>query len=75
MLKRNTFISQILTGDIPFPGYSPIAATIAVFNGDLPRRPSHHECSDDLWRIVQRCWEKDPENRIDANGVIDALDD
>ena len=53
--------TQVLTGDVPFGDKSDWEAISAVLVGNRPSRPEH--CTDDLWGLIQRCWDEDPGSR------------
>ena len=41
--------------------------------GDLPPRPTHPACSDVLWGLMQRCWNRDPDSRPTVSEVLQVL--
>ena len=56
--------SKIFTGKLPFGGKSEAAVPLSVLNNDRPLRPVHHEVSDRVWEMIQRCWDEDPFQRM-----------
>ena len=57
---------QVLTGEAPFSSEKTNWTVVqAVFRGDRPSRPAHRSCTDDLWALIQRCWDHEPHLRPD----------
>lgn len=46
---------------------------MAIMRGDRPQRPTHPACSDELWALVQRCWNRDPHLRPEVSEVFQVL--
>ncbi|KAF9647228.1 kinase-like protein [Thelephora ganbajun] len=65
---------EILTGQPPFYEMTEIAAAYSMLNGDRPPRPDHHEASDRVWYMIQRCWHKVPSKRMSVGEVINLLE-
>ena len=65
--------SQVLAGEPPFAGIVE-AAVISVFRDKRPPRPDHPEVTDRVWNVIERCWTRDPLNRMTAAGVVDILE-
>ena len=62
------FISiQIFTGAIPFTGISTNAAMFAIAQGRRPPRPTHPIFIENLWTLMQRCWNHDPNLRPEVS--------
>ena len=58
------FVStQVFTGAIPFSGYTDAWAISAINQGTRPPRPTHPTFTEELWILMQRCWDKDPHSR------------
>jgi len=64
---------QIFTGTIPFPNYLPIAAILAIAKEGRPPRPTHPTFTDDLWALMQRCWNHDPYSRPEISEALRML--
>ena len=57
-------LTQVFTGEIPFSSEKVNwMVALAVLRGDRPARPEHASCTDDLWALIQRCWDQDPDSR------------
>ena len=41
--------------------------------GERPPRPAHPSCTDDLWTLIQRCWDQDPQLRPEIPEVLQTL--
>lgn len=64
---------QIFTGAIPFSDKPHYAALMAVMNGERPPQPAHPAFAEDLWTLVQHCWEQDPHSRPEIADVLKVL--
>ena len=60
----------MFTGAVPFNGSSSFVAVLAITEGRRPPRPTHPTFTDNLWVLMQRCWDQDPHLRP---GVLEAL--
>jgi len=70
---RRSVSMQIFTGTIPFPSHQTIAAILAIANGGRPPRPTHPTFTDDLWTLMQRCWNHDPHSRPEISEALEVL--
>lgn len=66
---------EILTGQAPFHNLvDPEAVLIQLIGGILPARPSaevtDRGLSEELWVLMQQCWDRKPEQRPTMNMVI-----
>ena len=69
-----SFISiQVFTGTTPFSHCSPYTTALAILRGERPHQPTHPAFTEDLWVLVQRCWDKDPHQRPEVPEVLDVL--
>ena len=64
---------QVYTGATPFSNGSPFATAMAVLRGERPNQPTHPAFTEDLWALVQRCWDQDPYLRPEVAEVLDIL--
>ncbi|XP_070556045.1 tyrosine-protein kinase HCK-like [Ptychodera flava] len=62
----------VLHGKAPYSGLTNGEVKRLLEFGCIPNRPK--ECPFELYRIMQRCWEKDPEERPSADDVKQKLD-
>ena len=60
---RHSVWSQVFTGMIPFNNSLPAAAMLAIITGKRPLRPIHHQLTDQLWTLIQHCWDQNPYSR------------
>lgn len=65
--------TQVFTGAVPFDRSSLTSAMMAIMRGDRPRRPTNTACSDELWAIMQRCWDQEPRLRPEVSEVTQVL--
>jgi hypothetical protein len=69
-----TFSSpQVYTGAVPFSGSPSPMAMLAIMRGERPSRPAHSVLTDQLWTLMQRCWDQDPYLRPEAVEVSQVL--
>ena len=71
-------MSQLYTGDVPFPKCHDFKVYKIVANGGRPSRPVTKDLlriSDAAWELVNRCWSHQPQNRPSATVVAAQLGD
>jgi len=64
---------QVFTGAVPFSDGSSPTAMLAIMQGRRPPRPTHPAFTENLWTLMQRCWNCDPHLRPEASEVFQAL--
>ena len=67
-------IYEVLSGQVPFAPFGRYAVMRKVMDGEHPERPegaAGMQFTDDLWRILNRCWATRPE---DGSSVLDVLE-
>ena len=64
---------QVFTGAIPFGGKSSAMAISAITQGRRPSRPTHPTFTENLWTLMQRCWDHDPHLRPEVSEVSRVL--
>ena len=64
---------QAFTGAVPFNGSSPVVAMFAIQQGNRPPRPAHPTFTEELWTLMQRCWDHDPCLRPRVSDVLQSL--
>ena len=73
----STYIVQVLTGELPFPGLRLLEIASNVVQGVRPTKPrgaSAIKFSDSLWSFVQRCWDNKMELRPKVAEVVAQLE-
>ena len=65
--------SQVFTGAVPFRDSQSPAATLAIMAGRRPPRPTHQQFTDQLWALMQRCWDQNPLSRPEVSEVFKIL--
>lgn len=66
---------QIFSGRVPFHDRQDVAAVITVITtNERPPRPAHQQLSDQLWEMIERCWQKDPLQRPAIREVVAFLE-
>jgi len=64
---------QVFTGAVPFRDKTLFEAHVAIMTGGRPPRPTHQNCTDELWALVQRCWNQDPYLRPEVSEAANVL--
>ena len=54
---------KILAGVFPFANSPPTTVAVDVLSGKRPERPNHPGITDELWDMIQRCWDQEPQER------------
>ena len=73
-LAHYHFVSiQVFTGAIPFSGKPAAMAMLDVMQGRRPPRPTHPTFTENLWTLMQRCWDHDPHLRPEVSEVLQVL--
>lgn len=65
--------TQVFTGAVPFSNIPAVTAILAVTHGERPPRPTHPIFTANLWTLIQRCWDNDPQLRPEASEVSQIL--
>ena len=65
---------QVFTGKCPFPELSDDAIALAICGGGRPPRPADPAVPDQLWQLMQECWNEDPQLRPTPEEVLLALE-
>jgi hypothetical protein len=60
---------QVFTGQVPFHLNLPPAAMLAILDGKRPPRPTHPQCTVELWKSMKTCWDQDPLRRPEISTV------
>ena len=60
---------QAFTGTPPFGGKRDSAVVVEIIQNKRPERPPHPDVSGELWKLIQRCWDKNPALRPEASEV------
>ena len=61
---------QVFTAAIPFFGSSTNAAMLAITQGRRPQRPTHPTFTENLWTLMQRCWDHNPHLRPEVSEAL-----
>ena len=64
---------KAFTGKIPFNSHTSLMAVVAIMNGERPPRPTHLALTDELWELIQRCWNEDRDERPRMLEVLQTL--
>ena len=68
-----SILLKVFTGAAPFSDSLGAAATVRITQGERPPRPTHPTLTEDLWILMQRCWNHDPKLRPNASEVLQAV--
>ena len=72
-----TYIVQVLTGELPFPGLRTTEITSSVILGVRPPKANNASAigfSDSLWSLAERCWDGDMKLRPKVAEVVSQLE-
>ena len=64
---------EVYTGKVPFPEEPPAMAPSRVLKGERPEMPQDSEqigVTDDIWALLERCWQQDPKKRPTMEKVV-----
>jgi serine/threonine protein kinase len=66
---------EVLTGELPFSELSSdFHVTVTVLRGRRPQRPTAlPELTDDLWRLIEHCWDQETVQRPHITAILDRL--
>lgn len=70
-------IYEVLSGETPFFPCREAEVVRMVLNGERPSRPQGGEgklFSDEIWQVLELCWEQRPEDRLSAKGILLGLE-
>ncbi|KAF9644327.1 kinase-like protein [Thelephora ganbajun] len=65
--------SMVFTGAVPFSDSSATTAMVHIIQGKRPLQPAHPTFTEDLWTLMQRCWDDESGLRPKAPEVLEAL--
>jgi hypothetical protein len=63
-------LEKVFTGAAPFADILPASAVIQVLSGKRPGRPKNQIMTDRLWKLTQRCLERNPGRRPDIADIV-----
>ncbi|KAF9645415.1 kinase-like protein [Thelephora ganbajun] len=64
---------EVFTGAIPFSDNPSLVATLSITQGKRPSRPTHPTFTENLWKLMQRCWDHDPHSRPEVSEALQIL--
>ena len=68
---------EVLSGQVPFALLKVLIAIREVIMGGRPQRPEGMDrvwFTDDVWEVVNMCWEAQPERRPSIETVFECLE-
>jgi hypothetical protein len=68
----------MFSGELPFRDFSDQKLASALVQGERPPRPFHslsrlRGLDDDMWDVIEVCWNQDAEKRLEAGQVVECL--
>ena len=69
-------IYEVVSGREPFSQYHDYAVVLKVLGGEHPERLQGVEgelFTDDIWRVLERCWKSDPGDRPSIGCILQCL--
>lgn len=67
-------ILEVLSGKVPFSGYSTFDVMQKVIKGEWPERPKQACLTDNLWETLEECWSPQPKLRPPIKTVLRCLE-
>ena len=70
-------IYEVLSGHAPFAPFPHCIVIRKIIEGERPTRPEEPEgawFTNDLWQMLNRCWEPLPQSRPSAEAVLECLE-
>ena len=70
-------IYEVLSGQVPFAPFGRYIVMRKIMDGEHPQRPGGAagvHFTDDLWRMLNRCWATRPEDRPSVPIVLECLE-
>lgn len=71
-------VYEVLRGKVPFYRDTNLFVVVKVSDGEQPKRPQGAKGAwfgDNVWNLLQRCWEPSPGDRPGIEDVLDLLGD
>lgn len=69
-------IYEVLSGRIPFYRHGNLIAILVILQGEFPERPQGTDgawFTDEVWGILERCWNPTPGERPEIEDVLQCL--
>ncbi|KAG9318467.1 kinase-like domain-containing protein [Chiua virens] len=73
MYSFGCVLYEMLSGHIPFEGFSPREVMQCIREHKRPGRPESVKERDRVWRVAGACWESNPEDRPSVTRVMNLL--
>ena len=67
---------EVFTGKIPFEEQENEAVVLRISQGGRPKMPDNAQAvglTDEIWHLIESCWQQNPENRPTMNDVVGRL--
>jgi len=66
-------VIEVFTGKAPFYGIPPNTVAVGVLSGNRPARPTHPSLTNNLWKMIERCWNQNLKKRPRISEVVFCL--
>ena len=66
-------VIQVFTGAVPHAGSPSAMAIWYTMEGERPPRPVHPVFTEELWKLMQRCWAHSPSSRPEVSEALGIL--
>ena len=73
LVDRCSVSTQIFTGNTPFGNSGLSVVVLEITQGNRPPRPTHQGLTEDLWVLMQFCWDHNPRVRLRVSEVLQVL--
>ena len=65
--------TKAFTGTVPFNDFQSVTSVVKIMQKERPPRPIGPAITDDVWALIQKCWDHDPLLRPEMRGVLQDL--
>ena len=67
-------IYEVLSGHVPYHRHANLVVPAMVIQGIHPQRPKGGVFTDELWKVLERCWTSNPQDRLSIKDILPCLE-
>ena len=64
---------KVFTDVVPFNNFLSVTSIVKIGKGERPPRPTDPTLPNDVWELMQDCWQQDPQSRPEMRVVLQSL--
>ena len=64
---------KVFTDAVPFNNFQSVTSIMKTGKGERPPRPTDPTLPNDVWELMQDCWQQDPQSRPEMRVVLQSL--